>query len=427
MSDPWSDLLKLLGDNLQRKVGEKESVETKSLLGEGRYLGLYFSAHWCPPCVAFTPKLAEFYKDFKITEMGKNFEIIFVSSDKDQASFDEYYATMPWLALPYPDRDTKAKLSKKFKVQGIPTFVILDACTGKVITKDGRLRVSEDPVGAFFPWHPPPLSEILQGKLLRRNEDTTEEVDISTLAGKPVGLYFSAHWCPPCRKFTPVLAKAYQKIKEDNKDFEIIFASSDRLEDSFNDYFKTMPWLALPYEDPRKTTLSQMYGITGIPTLIIVENLQTGKIITKEGREAVGSDPEGKEFPWMSKPLNLLDQQHAGTLNRETSVILFTDGSDKGLEDAKQALQQIADESYAKATEKGDDPEMYFFYAGEDDLVDSLRDFANLDDREPQLVVLDIPDQKIYVCPEEEITQEVAKAFIDQYLAGSLQAAPLRG
>ncbi|CAH1232255.1 NXN [Branchiostoma lanceolatum] len=421
------ELVKLLGDKLQKKVGETESVETKSLLGEGRYLGLYFSAHWCPPCRGFTPKLTEFYKDLKATDKGKNFDVIFVSSDKDQASFDEYYAEMPWLALPYPDRDRKGKLSKKFKVQGIPTFVILDACTGKLITKDGRLRVSEDPVGVSFPWHPTPLSEILQGKLLRRNGDTTEEVDISSLAGRPVGLYFSAHWCPPCRKFTPVLAQAYQKIKDDNKDFEIIFASSDRAPESFNDYFKTMPWLALPYEDPRKKTLSQMYGIAGIPTLIIVENLQTGKIITKEGRDAVIADPEGKEFPWNPKPLNLLDQQYARTLNEETSVILFTDGSDKGLEDAKQALQPIADESYAKAVEKCEDPDMYFFYAGEDDLVDSLRDFANLDEREPQLVVLDIQEQKIYVCPEEEITQEVARAFIDKYQAGSLQPTPLRG
>ncbi|XP_019615122.1 PREDICTED: nucleoredoxin-like [Branchiostoma belcheri] len=422
-----SSLQALLGDKLQEKVGEKESLATESLVGEGRYVGLYFSAHWCPPCRGFTPKLADFYREFKATEKGKNFEIIFVSSDRDQASFDEYYGEMPWLALPYPDRDRKAKLSKKFKVQGIPTFVILDASTGKLITKDGRLRVSEDPKAESFPWHPKPLSEILQGKLLRRNGESTEEVDVSTLAGRPVGLYFSAHWCPPCRSFTPVLAKTYQKIKDENKDFEIIFASSDRAEESFNDYFKTMPWLALPYEDPRKKTLSQMYGIAGIPTLIIVENLETGKIITKDGRGAVGADPDGKEFPWIPKPLNMLEQQYAGTLNEETSVILFTDGSDKGMEDAKQALQPIADASHAKTAEKGEDPDLFFFYAGEDEIVDSLRDFASLEDRDPLLVILDIPDQKIYVCPEEEVTQEVAKDFVEKYQAGSLEPKALRG
>jgi nucleoredoxin len=34
---------------------------------------------------------------------------------------------MPWKALPYADRERKGALSKKFKVSGIPTLVILDA------------------------------------------------------------------------------------------------------------------------------------------------------------------------------------------------------------------------------------------------------------------------------------------------------------
>ena len=82
-------------------------------------VGLYFSAHWCPPCRGFTPKLAETYT--KIKEAGdKPFEIVFISSDKDQEQFDSYFAEMPWLALPFEQRDLKAKLSKKFKVNGIP-------------------------------------------------------------------------------------------------------------------------------------------------------------------------------------------------------------------------------------------------------------------------------------------------------------------
>jgi len=48
---------------------------------------------------------------------GKAFEIVFVSSDRKEDQFTEYYNEQPWLALPYADRDTKAKLSKKYKVR----------------------------------------------------------------------------------------------------------------------------------------------------------------------------------------------------------------------------------------------------------------------------------------------------------------------
>ena len=45
----------LLGKKVQGKEGE---VSTADWVKPGKVVGLYFSAHWCPPCRGFTPKLA---------------------------------------------------------------------------------------------------------------------------------------------------------------------------------------------------------------------------------------------------------------------------------------------------------------------------------------------------------------------------------
>jgi len=70
----------------------------------GKTVGLYFSAHWCPPCRGFTPELAKFYKKH---HESKNFEVVFISSDRDEQAFKEYYESMPWLCLDFKQRDFK--------------------------------------------------------------------------------------------------------------------------------------------------------------------------------------------------------------------------------------------------------------------------------------------------------------------------------
>ncbi|CAF4423383.1 unnamed protein product, partial [Rotaria sp. Silwood2] len=65
-----------------------------------------FSAHWCPPCRAFTPKLAELYKEAQTT--SSSFRVVFVSCDRDEESFNAYRAEMPWSAVPF-NADTVLK------------------------------------------------------------------------------------------------------------------------------------------------------------------------------------------------------------------------------------------------------------------------------------------------------------------------------
>ncbi|XP_068646753.1 probable nucleoredoxin 2 [Aristolochia californica] len=109
----------------------------------GKTVGLYFSAQWCLPGLKFTPKLITVYHNIKqslVNEQDQDFEIVLVSSDRDQSLFDLYYSSMPWLALPFGDPTIK-NLTKYFDVQGIPCLVIIGP-DGKTLTKQGRMLIN---------------------------------------------------------------------------------------------------------------------------------------------------------------------------------------------------------------------------------------------------------------------------------------------
>ena len=81
-----------------------------------------------------------------------------------------------------------------------------------------------------------------------------------------VALYFSAHWCPPCRQFTPFLAQFYEAVQESSKKMEIIYVSSDKDEQQFKEYFSLMGFKAVPFDDDRNG-IKTFHGVRGIPTL----------------------------------------------------------------------------------------------------------------------------------------------------------------
>lgn len=87
----------------------------------------------------------------------------------------------------------KAKLSKHFKVSGIPTLVFVDGQSGKVVSKNGRAAVESDPDGKNFPWRSETVHDILsRGEYMtNKGEMKSFEADIK---GKVLGIYFSAHW-----------------------------------------------------------------------------------------------------------------------------------------------------------------------------------------------------------------------------------------
>lgn len=136
------------------------------------------------------------------------------------------------------------------------------------------------------------MAELIPSKLLNSKG---EKVANNVLAGKMVGFYFSAHWCPPCRGFTPSLVQFRDKNKND---FEVVFVSSDKSPEAQMKYMKEtkMNWFTLPHRSKEGSKLSQKYGVRGIPALIIVS--PDGETISTNGRNEVSSNPGGAIKIW---------------------------------------------------------------------------------------------------------------------------------
>ena len=120
---------------------------------------------------------------------------------------------------------------------------------------------------------------------------------------KVIGLYFSADWCGPCRKFTPELVSFYKKMNQrrgKKNEFEIVWISRCRDVNSYGQYFTQMGgWLALPPEEAmgaRGSMLSDKYKVKGIPSLVLIDDL--GHLITRDGRNKIPQDKAGIGFPW---------------------------------------------------------------------------------------------------------------------------------
>jgi thiol-disulfide isomerase/thioredoxin len=104
-------------------------------LASNDYMLIYFSAQWCPPCRAFTPKLIEFVNTRRTND---NFNLVFVSNDRNEAAMFTYMSDfkMPWVAVPY-SRVKASGLQEMYGGRGIPNLVLVDR-EGKAISTSYR-------------------------------------------------------------------------------------------------------------------------------------------------------------------------------------------------------------------------------------------------------------------------------------------------
>jgi ubiquitin len=131
-----------------------------------------------------------------------------------------------------------------------------------------------------------PLGELLGDSFLAKKGTPA---DLAAVVGDAnlVAIYFSAHWCGPCRGFTPKLKAFYEMLEEEGKKMPIVFASSDQDEKGFEEYFSEMPWAAFTFGDARIKELNKKYEVSGIPWLVVL-NAKTGALVHNEADTVVG-------------------------------------------------------------------------------------------------------------------------------------------
>ena len=119
------------------------------------------------------------------------------------------------------------------------------------------------------------FNSLKDGTLLRSGQEQPVPLE-DALGGKEfILLYASAHWCGPCRQFTPMLA-AWYKGAQDN--VEVVFLSADHDENGFKSYFRSHPWMAVDYDDDARESLMASIKVSSIPRLVVLSG-STGKII----------------------------------------------------------------------------------------------------------------------------------------------------
>ena len=124
------------------------------------------------------------------------------------------------------------------------------------------------------------LAALVKGELVTsRNGILRPHLDAEFEKKKLVALYLSAHWCPPCRQFTPKLVAYYNKIAATHPEFEVLFVSNDKSASAMEGYMRDdqMPWPAVNYDKVAGNTALLKYFGGSIPCLVVVD--ENGKVI----------------------------------------------------------------------------------------------------------------------------------------------------
>ncbi|XP_022721804.1 probable nucleoredoxin 3 isoform X2 [Durio zibethinus] len=257
----------------------------------------------------------------------KEIEIVFISSDHDEDGFNAHFKTMPWLAVPF-NVNLHKKLRERFHVVRIPSLIPFSSNGQSIEEDDDLIGLVEDYGEDAFPFTGKRREELKAiddskrqgGKIDQllahqgRNYVVSRDggkILSSELVGKTIGLYFGAHWCPPCRTFTAQLVEVYKQLMSSRGgSFEVILVSTDRDQKEFDVNVSGMPWLALPFEDRTRQDLCRIFNIKAIPALVLIG--PDGKPMSTNGKSIIALYG-AKAFPFTQSSIEEIE----ATLKKE--------------------------------------------------------------------------------------------------------------
>lgn len=122
-------------------------VPAEEVLRGCEHVLLFFSAAWCER--GELERLRQWYSAQRTRASPPRFEVVYISGDRTEAEFRDYYAGMPWPAVPW-GHECCPRLNVSCGVAEVPRLVVVHGASGYVVTAEGRLKTHESPGG--LPW-----------------------------------------------------------------------------------------------------------------------------------------------------------------------------------------------------------------------------------------------------------------------------------
>lgn len=372
----------------------EQSLESIVVTRSIKTVCLYFSSELCIPSINFTRILRKlYYSSWSISN-----DIVFISCGDDSDRFTSYSSGMPWKYVPFEYMDLREDLIKLYNVTGTPTLVVIDAITGEVINAQGKDELLNDENALNYPWHVTSVSKTLfDSSLIDSFGSIFTKKDF---IGKFTALYFSANWCPPCKRFTPILNEFYS-LHSMEKNFEVVFVSKDKTEAEFQRYLEGMHWPAIAFSDSNaRSFLFETLGITGIPALVVFDD--KFELITKQAVRFLTIDPTGVDFPYVCKDVDELDMISGQCLSDGPVLITF-----KNVSVLYNNVFPIPVRTITK----------------ESDIGSSVKKLIGVDTTDDVLYIIDIPSNN-YAVGDSDQTFEGLSNFITGFLDGAISKLP---